>query len=629
MYISIDQIQSSLSNLADVHPFFGMSFLAFKASRLPIGRSADIVFTRIADDILKKHYKIPNQPGYYNPFRSSTPDQRWVVPRYGSTSLQRITTDTFGDVFIHEKKSSQWGWNDNYVNILQKHLNGHLIPTFDLAVWLYRSENFGSSLSPNELITRFIDDYLISDIELDLLFDLETIKVCEKFTSDDPIPTSELLTILTRQQNAPLDEGATLKYLELKNIGPAEEMHYEPGDRLNIITGDNSLGKTFLFECAWWALTGSWSSHQVIPRLEAPDEIAPINAGITRPKDGIDHITGFYNRKNQQWRLKDKRSVMPGLIIYAKADGSYAVWDPARAKLSINTTITQSTIVMSSSEVFDGVREQGNQGTFQWICNGLIRDWVTWKNDSRYIDRYEAFIQCLADLTPSSSEPMKPGNFTRIPNDSRDIPCLRMPYGDIPILYASAGVQRIVALAYVIVWSWFEHQERSSILQTSIQDHIVLMIDEIEAHLHPRWQRVIVPAIINVMETLAPTVQIQSHISTHSPMVMVSVEPMFDNHIDRLYHLRSESRGAVLEELPFIKRGRADLWLISEVFGLNQARSVPAEQAIAEATRILLVDSPSHQEVLFINSQLVNLLAPDDEFWPQWRYFAKQNGVKN
>ena len=41
-----------------------------------------------------------------------------------------------------------------------------------------------------------------------------------------------------------------------------------------------------------------------------------------------------------------------------------------------------------------------------------------------------------------------------------------------------------------------------------------------------------------------------------------------------------EGQNVILEELPFVKRGRADLWLMSEVFGLGQPRSLPAEHAI-------------------------------------------------
>jgi DNA repair ATPase RecN len=49
-----------------------------------------------------------------------------------------------------------------------------------------------------------------------------------------------------------------LKSLHLKNVGPAPEMTLELGSRMNLITGDNGLGKSFLLDVMWWALTRRW-----------------------------------------------------------------------------------------------------------------------------------------------------------------------------------------------------------------------------------------------------------------------------------------------------------------------------------------------------------------------------------
>ena len=46
-----------------------------------------------------------------------------------------------------------------------------------------------------------------------------------------------------------------LRYLHLTNVGPAPEMEAELAPRINLITGDNGLGKSFLLDIAWWALT--------------------------------------------------------------------------------------------------------------------------------------------------------------------------------------------------------------------------------------------------------------------------------------------------------------------------------------------------------------------------------------
>ncbi len=42
-----------------------------------------------------------------------------------------------------------------------------------------------------------------------------------------------------------------LKELHLRNVGPAEALDVEFAERLNVFTGDNGLGKTFLLDMAW------------------------------------------------------------------------------------------------------------------------------------------------------------------------------------------------------------------------------------------------------------------------------------------------------------------------------------------------------------------------------------------
>src|SRR5688572_10982321 len=49
-----------------------------------------------------------------------------------------------------------------------------------------------------------------------------------------------------------------LETIHLKNVGPAPEMKMTLAPRLNLITGDNGLGKTLLLDSAWWALTRTW-----------------------------------------------------------------------------------------------------------------------------------------------------------------------------------------------------------------------------------------------------------------------------------------------------------------------------------------------------------------------------------
>ncbi len=160
------------------------------------------------------------------------------------------------------------------------------------------------------------------------------------------------------------------------------------------------------------------------------------------------------------------------------------------------------------------------------------------------------------------------------PDDARDIPTLRLPYGEVPVTLCSAGMRRVLALAYVLVWTFEEHRAAAQLTGAAPLPHVVLLLDEVEAHLHPRWQRVLLPALLDVLDALAPTVRAQVLATTHAPLVLASLEPRFDPARDKALRLVREGARVSLEEVPWSRQGDAVNWLVSESFGLRQARSV-------------------------------------------------------
>ena len=633
MFLSINQVRRSLPFLSDLNPFFGMSFLAFKEAEIPIGVTRPVIFSQIAQRIMERHYKpTPNYAGFYTPFKTSDQSKRWKAARYASTSLQRITTDTFGDTLIHRKTESSWGWKGDYVRRLKQHLGGQRIPAFHLAVWLFRDREWPETAIGRDVVWKLFSDYRLKKLEIETLFDDEPPEPGGMLTSGIPISEADLLGVIGNPPGWAAPAGAALRSLEIREAGPARILRYEPADRLNIITGNNSLGKTFLLECLWWALTGNWLDNAALPRREAPKALPRIKFSLSTPAGRVHDSSASYNWDRQGWVVSPSgRKGLPGLVIYSRFDGSFAIWDPARSQLAELDASSGASgqIFLSRKQIWDGSLDKTAGTRERWVCNGILRDWLSWQTGGeRYQQHYSAFLASLTELSPSQDEQLGPGEPYREALESRAIPTLRMPYGDVPVVYASAAVQRIVALAYALVWAWQEHLISSSITRREPQRSLVLIVDEVEAHLHPIWQRLIVPAIVQVTSRLSTAIKPQLHIATHSPLVLASIETLFDDNRDKLHHLRLLNGNAVLEELPFIRRGRADLWLMSEVFGLGQARSLPAELAIEEAKSLQLSEEPSPDEVRAVDSKLVSLLAADDDFWPRWRYFAEQNGVK-
>jgi len=416
---------------------------------------------------------------------------------------------------------------------------------------------------------------------------------------------------------------------------------YEPAPRLNLITGDNSLGKTFLMDTIWWGLTGEWLEvdRPLLPREDASTskrsktepQISIVSVGNEGRKEAF---TSKFSWENGGWGAPPQRITLAGLVVYARHDGSFAVWDPTYV-LSRSTPAYQAqsnslqpTTLLDSREVWYGKQTEDRRN---WFSNGLIRDWVTWQiGGNRYANQWEALRLSLENLSPSAENPLIPSDPIRLPFVTQEVPGLQMPYGTVPITNVSAGVRRITSLAYMLVWSWFRHLDNSNAIRREPQQRLVLLVDEIEAHLHPRWQRTIVPALMNMVEKLMPSVKPQIHIATHSPLVLASAEPFFDEAIDDLHHLNLDltTVTVTLEEVEFMKQGRVDMWLRSDIFGLEEARSLPAEQAIEDALRLQKSNGAvTTAQVAHVHERLKQALPAHDIFWSRWTFFAEKHGV--
>ncbi len=427
-----------------------------------------------------------------------------------------------------------------------------------------------------------------------------------------------------------------LRRLHLINVGPAPQMSLDLGARLNLLTGDNGLGKSFLLDIAWWALTGRWPAeiNRALPIGLMAKPYGAGNAAIGfalagESKEERSYMSS-YVRGAQAWTARGGRPASPGLVLYAQVDGSFALWDPAR---NYWRTVGDEDVqdrppayVFSPREVWDGLRDE-ERGL---LCNGLISDWAGWQKEKG--TAFKSLRSALTAMSPSDVEKIEPGELTRISlDDPRDIPTLKMPYGQsVPVLHASAGIRRIISLAYLLVWGWEEHRKASDLLGQETTSQIIFLIDEIESHLHPRWQRRIVNSLLNVMKTLTKKPSTQLIAATHSPLVMASIEPLFDPKTDAWFDLdltegsNKDKPGVELTKREFVRRGDACNWLTSEAFDMESAGALERERVLAEASKALSDEKFGANDAKKLNAKLRKVLGDTDPFWLRWRFVAEK-----
>lgn len=422
-----------------------------------------------------------------------------------------------------------------------------------------------------------------------------------------------------------------IRHLKMSNVGPAPKMELEFGKRLNLLTGDNGLGKSFLLDIAWWSMTRKWPA-EINPKLTAGKKALPASDGEAKisfsftGKTREESYESSFLRKEQTWSGRPGRPANPGLVLYAMSDGSFAVWDPhrnywiTRAGLDVQERVPA--YVFSPKEVWDGLQDEKGG----WLCNGLIRDWAGWQKERGA--PFKHLKQVLEVLSPSANEKLEPGSLTRISlDDVRDIPTIRMPYQqEVAVVHASSGMRRIMALAYFLVWAWEEHKQAAKQLGEPATRQITFLVDEIESHLHPSWQRRIVPTLLSVMAKLTKIAKVQLITATHSPLIMASVEPLFDAQQDAWFDLDFERKKVVLRRRHFEKHGDVATWLVSEAFDLKSGRPIEYERLVEEASTLLDKDQPTEKQISEMNEKLVLALGPKDDFLFNWRYICKQKG---
>ena len=557
---------------------------------------------------------------FFQPFRSV---RRWVNARYASTGLQTANTQTFSSVFLHKKGTSKWGFSDDYLSQIQQILlKDNLpdkVPSWPLAIWIFKGVELGSNADPRHLLELFYEEFGITGSERSQLFedDISRLQFADgDYFSDEPLSISDVLQAFDPPPDGESELGRTLTSLTIEHSGLSPKLELEFGERLSLITGDNGLGKSFLLEFAWWAATGTWAHRPALPDLVNRSGTPRVEYTLRGNSGRLSEAAFNFDFRRNIWSPLSSSPTVEALCIFARADGSFAVHDPVRSELQ---GIADDRIGrLTSDDVWNG--KAG-------MIEGLIRDWVRWqKAESRL--SFDRFCSVLRKLSPEDLGELKPGTTIRIPGDPRDIPTIEHNYGTVPIIHASSGVQRVLLLTYLIIWAWQEHELAADQLAREPLRRLVVFVDEIEAHLHPKWQRIVLPALMSVGEYLSGELSIQTIAATHSPMILASLEPSFDIEQDVLYRLYTDSGAVKLENIPFVKYGDASGWLTSPLFGLQHARSREAERIIERAKEAQLEEQPSKALVQELTDELRRLLSNDDKFWPRWLYFAEKHGVE-
>ena len=155
--------------------------------------------------------------------------------------------------------------------------------------------------------------------------------------------------------------------------------------------------------------------------------------------------------------------------------------------------------------------------------------------------------------------------------------------GNVPLDGLSLGHRTITAWIVDLAWKLVKRYPESA---KPLEEPAVVLIDEIDLHIHPRWQRTIMRQLSEHFTN------VQFVATTHSPLMITS---MSDVNVAVLRQTEAEDH-VVIENDPEVVEGwRFDQILVS-LFGLETARSLGVETLMKEREELLEKDSVTQQD---------------------------------
>ena len=172
--------------------------------------------------------------------------------------------------------------------------------------------------------------------------------------------------------------------------------------------------------------------------------------------------------------------------------------------------------------------------------------------------------------------------------------------GLVPLGALSLGYQTTLAWTIDLAYRLFNYYPNSD---NPLNEPAVVLIDEIDLHLHPKWQRI----IMEHLNVLFPGTQFI--VTAHSPLI---VQAATDANI---VVLKLDGNHIIIDSKPHVVREwRVDQILTSELFDIKSARNPNVEALVNE--RDLLLDqtsrSPEEEDRLKEIEKLLEVLPTAD-----------------
>ena len=348
-------------------------------------------------------------------------------------------------------------------------------------------------------------------------------------------------------------ERRRLAAVRLTNIGPFKSVSVDVNPGWNVILGNNASGKSTILKAIALGLCGEDVDAQRyagrLLRAGADEGVISLRVGKETYET---RLIRDLNRVRAECRVLTP--VQKGRWV--------ALGFPPLRGLSRNDPKGPSSLGLRQPQVGDllpllsGGVDSRLDDLKQWIVNAYVTErGLTFKSKPSLL---ESFFAVLRDLAPSENialNSVESGSW-RVLVDTDD--------GTIPLEQVSQGMTSVIGWVGTLLQRMFEIYPDSEHPQ---KEPALVLVDEIDAHLHPAWQRILVGLIRKHFDAL------QIVATTHSPLVVVGLEPhsVLVARRDPGDAAKIELARASDDKVEF-EGMRADQVLTSPLFGLTTTR---------------------------------------------------------
>ena len=369
------------------------------------------------------------------------------------------------------------------------------------------------------------------------------------------------------------DNAMKIESLKIENVGGISSLSLDSFDpNLNIICGENGIGKTNILD----SIASLFSSYEPISiSVKSGFEQGCIKSSVDG-KEISRTIRKKYTNLTDQERLSNNNANFN--LLYLKVNRVFKY----RRESSINSDPDVTNRTMDNAEGLD---------------NNDIKQWFV----SRYL--HSAHVNNLTDVQQENIKlaiscfSLLDNKVTFYKTTTQNEIIVKTPTGEIYFELLSSGFRSILFILLGIIKEIEYRFQNKNVLASDFNG--IILIDEIELHLHPEWQG----KVCSVLTKTFPKAQFI--ISTHSPHVIQTAEA---NEVIALSGENGHLEKRTLDIAPHGFKGWTVEEILTDVMGMRDVRTEKYREVYTKFSRAL--DDNDIKAATEAHNELDKLLHP-------------------